>query len=174
MGSCVNIVLAIGLRVDYSVHIGHAYLVSESGDRKERARQALLTIGPAVFNGGLTTFLALVLLGASSSHVFQSFFKVFVLTVLFGLFHGLVLFPVILSMFGPETEPDSGHTDRGERETPNTALSTSISMVGAAAKSYHTERGLDNPTFLPDEIQKPGLLEQPWHRKISPKSGRED
>ena len=27
--SCINIVLAIGLCVDYSVHIGHAYLVSK-------------------------------------------------------------------------------------------------------------------------------------------------
>ena len=54
-----------------------------------------------MFNGGMTTFLALVMLGASTSHVFVTFFKVFVLTVLFGLFHGLVLFPVVLSMVGP-------------------------------------------------------------------------
>ena len=27
--SCVNLVLTVGLCVDYSVHIGHAYLVSE-------------------------------------------------------------------------------------------------------------------------------------------------
>ena len=58
-------------------------------------------IGPAVFNGGMTTFLALVLLGASTSHVFVTFFKVFVLTVVFGLLHGLVLLPVLLSLFGP-------------------------------------------------------------------------
>ena len=35
--SCVNIVLAIGLCVDYSVHIGHAYMVA-SGNRVERAQ----------------------------------------------------------------------------------------------------------------------------------------
>ena len=39
-------------------------------------QEAVDTIGLAVFNGGVTTFLALVLLGASSSHVFLSFFKV--------------------------------------------------------------------------------------------------
>ena len=27
--SCINIVLAIGLCVDYSVHIGHAYLIAK-------------------------------------------------------------------------------------------------------------------------------------------------
>ena len=35
-----------------------------------------MDIGPAVFNGGFTTFLALVLLGGSTSHVFVTFFKV--------------------------------------------------------------------------------------------------
>merc|ERR1711902_479983 len=58
--SCINIVLAIGLCVDYSVHIGHAFLVAK-GSRQEKAVQAVSSIGPAVFNGGVTTFLALVL-----------------------------------------------------------------------------------------------------------------
>ena len=89
--SCVNIVLAIGLCVDYSVHIGHAFLIAKGnsyesllfmsiteilGTRQEKAVEAIATIGPAVFNGGLTTFLALVLCSFSSSHVFITFFKV--------------------------------------------------------------------------------------------------
>merc|ERR1712083_1046493 len=82
--SCINLVLAIGLCVDYSVHIGHAFLVAK-GSRKRKAVEAVSTIGPAVFNGGVTTFLALVMLGASTSHVFVTFFKVFLLTVLFDM-----------------------------------------------------------------------------------------
>ena len=73
--SCVNIVLAVGLCVDYSVHIGHAYLTAR-GTPSQRTLSAITTIGSAVLNGGITTFLALVLLAASSSHVFISFFKV--------------------------------------------------------------------------------------------------
>merc|ERR1719433_963180 len=114
--SCVNIVLAIGLCVDYSVHIGHAYMVA-AGNRVERAQEAVGSIGPAVFNGGFTTFLALVLLGASSSHVFLSFFKVFVLTVVFGLFHGLFLFPSLLAMLGPQ--------NRSNMTTSSNSTSTS-------------------------------------------------
>ena len=30
--SCVNIVLAVGLCVDYSVHIGHAFLIASGND----------------------------------------------------------------------------------------------------------------------------------------------
>ena len=86
-----------------------------SGDRSERTISALSTIGSAVFNGGLTTFLALVLLGLSTSHVFISFFKVFCLTVMFGLYHGLVLLPVLLAILGPDSEPrtDPGHANYG-------------------------------------------------------------
>eukprot|EP00092_Neocalanus_flemingeri_P028206 GFUD01030630.1.p1 GENE.GFUD01030630.1~~GFUD01030630.1.p1 ORF type:complete len:389 (+),score=76.54 GFUD01030630.1:34-1167(+) len=119
--SCINLVLSIGLCVDYSVHIGHAFLVAK-GSRQEKAVEAVATIGPAVFNGGMTTFLALVLIGASTSHVFVTFFKVFVLTVLFGLFHGLILFPVILSLVGPldkssSTDSIPANTDSVPAET---------------------------------------------------------
>ena len=73
-------------------------------------------IGPAVLNGGVTTFLALVLLSGSTSHTFLTFFKVFVLTVVFGLFHGLVLLPVLLSLVGPEQEAEEGES-RSESES---------------------------------------------------------
>jgi hypothetical protein len=58
-------------------------------------------MGPAVFNGGFSTFLAFVLLCTSSSYLFVGFFKVFFLVVIFGLFHGLVLLPTVLSICGP-------------------------------------------------------------------------
>ena len=73
--SAVNIVLAIGLCVDYAVHIAHAFLASE-GTRQQRATRAVRLIGVAVLNGGVTTFLALFFCSFSSAHVFQTFFKV--------------------------------------------------------------------------------------------------
>ena len=97
--SCVNIVLAIGLCVDYSAHIAHAFMVAE-GSAIERSQTALATMGPAIINGGITTFIAVVPLIFSASHVFLTFFKVFFLTVLFGLFHGIIFLPVILSWIG--------------------------------------------------------------------------
>ena len=64
-----------GLCVDYSAHIAHAFM-STKGTRNERVKHALADIGPAVFNGGFSTFLAFVLLAGSRSHVFATFFKV--------------------------------------------------------------------------------------------------
>ena len=123
--SSINIVISVGLCVDYSVHIGHCFMVSP-GTRLERTITSLENIGPAVFNGGLTTFLALVLCGASTSHTFITFFKVktgqvksghfsnfqvFVLTVVFGVYHGLVLLPVLLALLGPNHDND--HEEKG-------------------------------------------------------------
>merc|ERR1712128_36419 len=102
------------------------------------------SIGPAVFNGGLTTFLALMLLGASTSHTFFTFFKVFVLTVFFGLFHGLLLLPVLLSLAGPA----------GEENDDADAASSDNNDVTAA--------GDDNRAFQSEEAIKPGNLDPSW------------
>ena len=52
----------------------HSFL-TEKGSKEERVVNTLVNIGPAVLNGGCSTFLAFVLLATSKSHVFSSFFK---------------------------------------------------------------------------------------------------
>jgi hypothetical protein len=47
-----------------------------AGNRNERLRKTLIHMGPAVLNGGFSTFLSIVLLCNSNSHVFITFFKV--------------------------------------------------------------------------------------------------
>ena len=98
--SSVLVIVSTGLCVDFSVHVAHAFLSNE-GTRDERTVTALQEIGPAVLNGGISTFIALSMLGFSESYVFLSFFKVFSLVIGFGLFHGLVFLPVLLSLVGP-------------------------------------------------------------------------
>ena len=83
------------------------------GNRLEKTVNALITIGPAVLNGGLTTFLALALGAFSTGPVLNTFFKVFTLTVVFGLYHGLVVFPVILVTVGPHQESQSASSTQG-------------------------------------------------------------
>ena len=114
--SCINIVLAIGLCVDYSVHIGLCCMVAK-GSRRDKALKAVTAIGPAVFKSAITTFLAVVLCSISSSHVFITFFNVFCFTV---VFHGLVSFPVVLSQTSPTDIANSAATIC----TSNTSTST--------------------------------------------------
>ena len=99
--------ISIGLCVDYSAHIAHAFMVAK-GSRDDRMKQTLTSIGPAVLNGGISTFLAFVLLSMSKSIIFLTFFKIFFLVVVFGLFHGLLFLPVVLSLFGPQSMENHG------------------------------------------------------------------
>ena len=55
----------------------------------------------------MTTFLSVITLCGSQSHVFITFWKIFCLTVVFGLFHGVVLLPVILCYLGPSEKHKS-------------------------------------------------------------------
>jgi len=97
----INLVLAIGLAVDYSAHIGHAFMLYP-GTPNARAVHAVGNIGAAVLNGALSTFLAIMLLSVSESYVFRVLFKQFFATVILGAAHGLILLPVLLSLLGPE------------------------------------------------------------------------
>nr|KAG5711759.1 hypothetical protein BaRGS_023523 [Batillaria attramentaria] len=97
----IILILAIGLAVDYSAHIGHMFM-TVTGTRSERVKETLGEMGPPVFYGGFSTFLAFILLVNSNSYVFTTFFKVFLLVVIYGLFHGLFFLPVLLSWLGPD------------------------------------------------------------------------
>lgn len=99
--SVINVVLAVGLSVDYSAHIGHCFMVKGGDSKDARATEALADIGSSVLNGAISTFLAVAVLLFSSSYVFKTLAIQFALTVVLGVLHGLVLLPVLLSLFGP-------------------------------------------------------------------------
>jgi len=164
--SCISIVLAIGLCVDYSVHIAHAYLIAP-GSRLSKSVYALTTIGPAVFNGGFTTFLAVVLLGASQSQVFITFFKVFFLTVTFGQFHGLVLLPVLLTIFGPlHTDPSS--------ISNSSVMGSTVSPASSSGQNSPQTPGHNNLGYIQDvgiSVISTDSLDKPRIKNIFGKKG---
>jgi Niemann-Pick C1 protein len=100
--SVINLVLAVGLSVDYSAHIGHCFMVKGGSSKDQRAIEALADIGASVLNGAMSTFLAVAVLLFSSSYVFRVLSTQFALTVGLGVLHGTVLLPVLLSFFGPK------------------------------------------------------------------------
>lgn len=87
--------------IDYAAHIGHTFLTISGDDGNKRALLTVETIGGAVLQGGGSTALAIVLLATSDSYTFKTFFKIFTIVVILGLFYGAVFLPVILSIFNP-------------------------------------------------------------------------
>jgi predicted RND superfamily exporter protein len=74
----------------------------KQGTPNERMVEAMIDIGVAVINGAVSTLCAVVVLAFSNSYVFQAFFKQLLLCIIFGLGHGMILLPVLLSLVGPK------------------------------------------------------------------------
>mmetsp|Transcript_22970 Transcript_22970/g.34468 ORF Transcript_22970/g.34468 Transcript_22970/m.34468 type:complete len:929 (-) Transcript_22970:474-3260(-) len=100
--SVITLALAIGLTIDFSAHIGLLFVTSV-GSKKERVTRALSHLGPALTHSGFTTVIAISILAGARSYVFQVLFKMFVLIILLGMFHGMLVVPVVLYLAGPES-----------------------------------------------------------------------
>ena len=121
MSSMNVLIISVGLCVDFCAHIVHGFLTGH-GSKDERVLYVMENIAPAVLNGGFSTLLALSLLVTSKSHVAMSFFKIFFMICVFGLFHGLILLPTVLCMVGPSDEQmvkqKKKKVENGQTQTP--------------------------------------------------------
>ena len=105
----MHVIVSIGISVDYSAHIGYAYLVepskedltSKSEIRIYKAKMALRKMGSSVFHGGFSTFIAILVLAPGTTYIFLAFFRLWFGIILFGMANGFMLLPVILSFIGP-------------------------------------------------------------------------
>ena len=89
--SIINLVMAVGLVVDYSAHVIHNFgLQRQAATRDEAVAAMLVEIGPPVLLGGATTLIGIAPLSLASSTVFRTFFKMFFSIIVYGIGHGLV------------------------------------------------------------------------------------
>ena len=125
--SIINLVLAVGLAVDYAAHTAHMFKEAV-GDSKQRAREALGRIGPSVFNAIISTLLAVIIIGFSKSYVFVIFFRALALVTVVAGMHGMWLLPAMLALIGgdnliisPNKTADSSANKLGETQ-PDTSV----------------------------------------------------
>ncbi|CAB9526468.1 Pick C1-like protein 1 [Seminavis robusta] len=97
----VCLVISIGLIVDFLLHVLLTYYETDGASREEKVKETLRTMGSSILLGGLSTSLGVLPLAFSVSVVFRTVFTCFFAMVMLGISHGLVLLPVLLSVFGP-------------------------------------------------------------------------
>jgi Niemann-Pick C1 protein len=103
--SLVNLVICVGIGVEFCVHIARAFIVGgERVDREERARMSIVDVGSSVLSGiTLTKFWGILVLAFTRSKIFEIYyFRMYVSMVISGAFHGLLLLPIVLSLIGGE------------------------------------------------------------------------
>ncbi|XP_063787980.1 NPC1-like intracellular cholesterol transporter 1 [Pseudophryne corroboree] len=101
--SLINLVTAIGISVEFVSHLTRSFAMSNKLTKVDRAKDATIYMGSAVFAGvAMTNLPGIIVLAFAKAQLIQIFFFRLNLTItLLGLVHGLVFLPVALSYFGP-------------------------------------------------------------------------
>jgi hypothetical protein len=110
-------------------------LTISGDDGNKRALLTVETIGGAVLQGGGSTALAIVLLAASDSYTFKTFFKIFTIVVIFGLFYGAVFLPVILSIFNPRSYSSVVNREKAEETQMVLLEKNNIKIINGNTKN---------------------------------------
>merc|ERR1719326_2886759 len=110
--------------------------------------KAVVEMGTAVIHGGTSTFIAVLILAFSKSYIFRTIFKQFFGICIFGMAHGLILLPVMLSLIGPkplDTKATAGVTPK---EAANYSSTAPSSTTTSAVTKANVE--LNDVSAIPD------------------------
>ena len=166
----INIVIAIGLSVDYSAHISHSYLITEvpktkayeteESKRVYKAQQALSKMGSSVFHGGFSTFLAIVTLAPAKTYIFLVFFRLWFGIIIFGMANGFMLLPVILSFIGQTEDVMDPHAEGSDSDEESEVSDTNAKSELKDIKRFESEQ---NPLFdKKGEIEMRNIESKPF------------
>ncbi|XP_048862074.1 patched domain-containing protein 3 [Brienomyrus brachyistius] len=157
--SMINLIICIGFSVDFSAHISYAFVSSSKSSANEKAVEALFALGYPIVQGAISTILGVVVLSASSSYIFRTFFKIMFLVITFGMVHGIMFIPVFMTFFGCCNKPGKVNNDGGQQVDPtNEQRNRTIAIYDNMG---YKDNGFGEITFPP--VSKIGNLSANAH-----------
>ena len=99
----INLIMCIGFSVDFSAHVSYHFMSRQNRTSPERVRDSMYALGLPIIQGACSTVIGVIGLAMAPSYIFITFFKMVFLVIVLGALHGLILLPVLLSLFGPGT-----------------------------------------------------------------------
>jgi len=136
----VTLLIALGLAIDYSCHLAHAYETSPLPTQLEKVKHACSTMGLSILNAGASTLLGTGFMALSETPVFQTVFVLVWNTVFFGLMAGLMFVPVVLSLVGGGVHKSKALQLLGMMENEGSFVRRAHSHAGASTGASFAHR----------------------------------
>jgi predicted RND superfamily exporter protein len=101
---CIFMIATVGLSVDYTVHLLHAYNHSHAEDRISRGKAAMGEMGMSVLNSAITTLLAAFILFFCGFYFFFQFGAFLFIVIFVSIIMSMTFLMPIIMMIGPERD----------------------------------------------------------------------
>jgi predicted RND superfamily exporter protein len=99
MMSSIMLIVGVGLCVDFSAHTTHAFLHSTKITPHGKARDALRNVGLSIWNGAFSSIAAMLPMCLCKSYMVLTWWRMITLVVALGIWFGLIVIPVLLTLF---------------------------------------------------------------------------
>lgn len=100
----VTLIVSVGVAVEATAPMS-LYFLKACGTYNQRMHQALKHRFTPILNGGISTFLGIIMLAFSPFPFITKYFFVLLLScIVFSVVNGLLLLPVVLSLVGPPSQ----------------------------------------------------------------------
>lgn len=99
----------------------------------------MYAVGTPILQSASSTILGVSFLSSTESYVFSSFFKTIILVIILGVLHGLVILPVLLTIFSSDKQ-DTSDTESKQSSTKEVPPSDAFNQLRPAFTPYHLYR----------------------------------